>query len=217
MGVVIRVLPRVVPSPPGKPKRPDAAGMQRLAREVADDPSRWDRELAAAMAANFDAAAAAWDDERASYRRPPLADALERGGPYPAGLAVELAAGTGVLTPLVAARWPRVLSVDLSAGMLARHRGPARVRADAARLPLGAGQAAVVVIGDGPFFAEEVARLLRPDGVVVWSNALGRGAPFHLPTQVLLESGRRATGRPWTAVVSEAHWGSWVVLRPDPA
>lgn len=208
---MITALPRVVPAPPDKPVRPETADTQRLARAVADDPAVWTPALAAAMAASFDAAAAVWTDERGGYRRPPLADALERGGPFPAGRAVEVAAGTGVLTPLLATRWP-VVAVDLSAAMLAR-AGGVRVRADAAALPFGDGVAAVVAIGDGPLFAAEVARVLAPGGVVVWSNALGHEAPFHLHTETLVRALRSATGEPWLAVESEAHWGTWAVLR----
>ena len=40
----------------------------------------------------------------------------------------------------------------------------------------------VIVIGDAPLFAEEVARLLASEGAVIWSNALGQGAPYYLPT-----------------------------------
>ena len=72
------------------------------------------------MRAGFDAAAAGWDDSRGSYRRPVLADALARGGPFRPGRAVEIASGTGLLTPLIAQVWPEVIAVDLSGGMLAR-------------------------------------------------------------------------------------------------
>jgi SAM-dependent methyltransferase len=110
------------------------------------------------MQAGFDAAAAGWEASRGGYRRPVLADALARGGPFGLGRAVEIASGTGLLTPLIAAVWPQVAAVDLSAGMLARSAAAGRVRADAVRLPLADGCAAAVVIGDGPLFAAETAR-----------------------------------------------------------
>ena len=72
------------------------------------------------MRAGFDAVAAGWDDSRGGYRRPVLADALARGGPFRPGRAVEIASGTGLLTPLIAQVWPEVVAVDLSGGMLAR-------------------------------------------------------------------------------------------------
>ena len=78
------------------------------------------------MAAEFDAMAANWAGERGGYRPPVLADALARGGPFGPGMAVEIASGTGLLTPLIAGVWPRVLAVDLSAGMLAALGGEAQ-------------------------------------------------------------------------------------------
>jgi ubiquinone/menaquinone biosynthesis C-methylase UbiE len=157
-----------------------------------------------------------WNGDRGGYRLPVLADALARGGPFPAGRAVEIASGTGLLAQRVREVWPDVVAVDLSAGMLARSSAPSRVQADASRLPLPGGCASAVVIGDGPLFAAEVARVLAPgaDSVLVWSNALGTGAPFFVPTQVLVDVMYEATGTPWDATESEAHWGSWAVLRP---
>jgi SAM-dependent methyltransferase len=118
------------------------------------------------------------------------------------------------MTPLIQGVWPRVAALDLSPGMLARARHGARIRADASRLPLADGCADAVVICDGPLFAAEVARVLAPGAPLVWSNALGRGAPFHLSTEVLAEAMAAAARHPWRAVQSEAHWGTWAVLRP---
>ena len=125
-GGVIRELPRVVPAPPGKPVREEAARSRERARRLALRPGTWDRSGAAAMQAGFDAAAAGWEDSRGGYRRPVLAGALARGGPFGRGRAVEIASGTGLLTPLIAAVWPRVAAVDLSAGMLARSAAAGR-------------------------------------------------------------------------------------------
>ena len=98
--------------------------------------------------------------------------------------------------------------------MLARSAVSGRIRADAARLPLAGGCAAAVVIGDGPLFAAEAARVMAPGAVLVWSNALGDSAPFFVPVEVLAAVMAAATGRAWDAVHSQAHWGSWAVLRP---
>jgi ubiquinone/menaquinone biosynthesis C-methylase UbiE len=166
------------------------------------------------MAAAFDAAAATWEAARGDYRRPVLADALARGGPFRPGRAVEIASGTGLLTPLIREVWPAVVAVDLSRGMLARSAARHRVQADAARLPLADGSVAAVVIGDGPLFASETARVMAQGAVLVWANALGPGAPFFVPTDTLIEAMTAATGRPWDAAESQAHWGSWAVLRP---
>lgn len=214
---MIRELVRVVPAPPGKPVRAEAARDQERARRLALRPGTWDQQEAAGMRAGFDAAAGSWEASRGGYRRPVLADALARGGPFPSGLAVEIASGTGLLTPLIEQVWPRVAAVDLSGGMLGRSAAAGRVQADAARLPLAGGCAAAVVIGDGPLFAAEVARVMAAGAVLVWSNALGDGAPFFVPVEVLARAMTAATGRAWDSVHSQAHWGSWAVLRPaDP-
>jgi SAM-dependent methyltransferase len=214
---VIRELARVVPAPPGKPVREEAARGQERALRLALRPGTWDRPEAAATRAGFDAAACDWEASRGRYRRPVLADALARGGPFRPGRAVEIASGTGLLTPLIAAVWPQVAAVDLSVGMLARSAARGRVQADAARLPLAGGCAVAVVIGDGPLFAAETARVMTGGAVLVWSNALGDGAPFFVPVEVLAGAMTAATGHAWDAVHSQAYWGSWAVLRPaDP-
>ena len=60
-------------------------------------------------------------------------------------------------------------------------------------------------------------RILAPDGVVVWSNALGAESPHHVPVEVVAGAlGRAAGSRPhvgWDAVTAEAGWGLWAVLR----
>jgi SAM-dependent methyltransferase len=129
------------------------------------------------------------------------------------GPCLEIGSGTGVLTGLLLDLWQAVVCVDLSWGMLARASSGWRVQADAARLPVADAAAAAVLIGDAPLFAAQTVRVLSADGVVVWVNALGRQAPFHVPTPLLLEALTSASGGSWEAVQSEAYWGSWAVLR----
>lgn len=213
----IEWLPRVVPAPPGKPVRDGAGPAQDRARRVARRPASWSRADAAHVVDAYAELAASWNEQRGSYRPAPLRDALARGGPLPAGPALEVGAGTGLLTPIIAAVWPRVVSVDLSAHMLARSDHPWRVRADAARLPVGSATCAAVVVADGPLIAPETVRVLRDGAVVVWSNALGRDAPQYVPTEDLVAALDAADGAGrWTARASEAAWGSWALLRPAP-
>jgi len=107
-------LNRVVAAAPGKPQRLGTAENQRLVKRITSSPGTWDREQAQAMAARFDELAPTWDSDRGRYRRAPLADAIARGGPWPAGRCVEIGSGTGLLTPLLTAVWPAVMCVDLS-------------------------------------------------------------------------------------------------------
>lgn len=210
---MIRTLPRVVPAAPDKPVRPEAAGAQRESRELAENPGSWSAEAARAVVRRYTGLAPSWDGERGGYRPVPLADALDRGGPFPAGPCVEVGAGTGLLTPLLAAVWPDAVSLDLTPEMMRRSTARWRLIADASRLPLPAGTAAAVVLGDVPLFAAEVVRVLAPDGVVVWSNALGTGAPHHVPVDTVLAALDDAAPTPFTAVTAEAGWGLWAVFR----
>jgi hypothetical protein len=213
---MIRALPRAVPAQPGKPVWEGAGEGQERARRLARRPGTWDRREAAAMAAGFDAAAATWEAARGDYRRPVLADALARGGPFRPGRAVEIASGTCLLTPLIRSVWPAVVAVDLSRGILARSAARHRVQADAARLPLADGSVAAVVIGDGPLFPSETARVMEQGAVLVWANALGPDAPFFVPADTLTEAMTAAKGRPWDAAESQAHWAAGLCsARPE--
>ncbi|HEX6444910.1 MAG TPA: class I SAM-dependent methyltransferase [Streptosporangiales bacterium] len=210
----IRTLPRVIPAEPGKPARPGTSTTQRHARAIAEDPASWSATAAADVVRTYAELAPVWDDERGGYRPAPLADALDRGGPFPPGDCLEIGSGTGLLTPLLARHWERVMCLDLSWDMLRRSPSAVRVLADASRLPVADGRAAAVVLADAPLFAEEVVRVLSPDGVVVWSNALGPDAPNYVPVAVVRSALERASGGSrWSAVTADAGWGRWAVLR----
>jgi SAM-dependent methyltransferase len=210
----ITTLPRVVDEPEGKPVRPEAADNQRLMAEVLNDASSWTPEIADLTTQVFDAMAETWVDERGSYREAPLVDALGRGCPFPTGPCLEIGSGTGVLTPHLRAIWDDVVCVDLSVQMMSRQRTGCQVQADASDLPFPEGRFDVVVIGDAPLFVKETLRVLSSSGCLIWSNALGSGAPYHLRTVDIWDALVAATPTSkWTAVESEALWGSWVVFR----
>jgi SAM-dependent methyltransferase len=209
----ITVLQRVVEAPEGKPVRPEAADNQRLMAEILDDTSCWTPELAKVTTEVFDAMAQSWVDERGGYRAAPLADALDRGCPPSIGRCLEIGSGTGVLTPYLQQLWGDIVCVDLSMEMMSRRRMGRQIRADASRLPFPEGSFDVIVIGDAPLFAPEMVRVLSPEGTLIWSNALGQGAPYYVPTVDLWDALVRAAPRSkWSAVESEALWGSWVVF-----
>lgn len=210
-------LARMVPSPEGKPVRPEAPDNQRLMRTVALDPSSWTPELAHLTGEIFDSFAATWAEERGDYRPGPLVDALERGAPTAEGRCLELASGTGILTPHLRSRFAEVVCLDLSIQMLARQRHGRQVQGDASILPFNDASFDVVVVGDGPLFAAEVARVLGDYGTVIWTNALGSGAPYFLKTTVLCDALVKASPEAtWSVTESEALWGSWVVFRREP-
>jgi SAM-dependent methyltransferase len=215
---VIRRLEQVVPAAPDKPARPGAAEHQAFVAELARSPERvWTPELAAATVLDYERLAPGWNAERGGYRRLPVADALARGGPWPAGVCLELGSGTGLITPLLATVWPMVVGLDLSPAMLGRAPAGRRVLADSSRLPVADGVAACVVLADSPLFAAEVVRVLAPAGVVLWSNALGPDAPYHLPTATVRDALSAFSSNGFHAVESLAGWGSWAVLRRSAA
>lgn len=94
----------------------------------------------------------------------------------PGALLVDVGCGGGLLAPHVGRLGYRHLGIDLSVPALRRaaEHGVSPVRADAARLPLAAASADVVVAGellehvpDLPPVLAELARVLRPGGTLV--------------------------------------------------
>jgi SAM-dependent methyltransferase len=209
----ITTLPRTIDAPDGKPIRPEAPDNQRLMGEILRDPSAWTPDLARLTTDVFDSLATNWVDERGGYRTAPLLDALDRGRPPREGRCLEIGSGTGILTPYLHEIWDDLVCVDLSPGMMARQQHGCQVRADASILPFPDAAFDVVVIGDGPLFAGETARLIPRGGALIWSNALGSGAPYFQRTVDLIDAlTGEAPEPPWTAVESDALWGSWAVF-----
>lgn len=185
----------------------------------------WDDTARAEVAAFFDDLAPEWHTRTGPARDAVVTDALERGVGRWAGagadegddgvavgdVCVELGSGIGAYTPMLARRWRRVLTTEVSHEMLVR--APAepglRVLADGASLPLAAGAADAVVLVNCFLFPAEVDRVLSPGGVVVWVNSSGTETPIHLPAEDVLA----ALPGAWSAVASHAGLGLWCVAR----
>ena len=180
-------------------------------------PEPWDDEARDTVAAYFDGLAEEWHTRTSPERDAVVLDALDRGLPDlgRADLCVELGSGIGAYTPILSARWRRVLAAEVALEMLLR--APAepghRVLADGARLPLADGAASAVVLVNCFLFPAEVDRVLGSDGVVVWVNSSGSQTPIHLPAEDVLA----ALPGAWTGVESGAGEGLWCVLRRSPA
>ncbi len=58
-------------------------------------------------------------------------------------------------------------------------------------------------------FPQEMARVLAPQGVLVWVNTSGDRTPIHLPADDVVT----AMGEGWTGTASEAGTGTWCVTR----
>ncbi|MFE4957980.1 class I SAM-dependent methyltransferase [Streptomyces sp. NPDC056653] len=207
------MLPRVLPSPDGKPLPPQetAEAFRTFARDLAAGRRLWAAAEAGFIGRLFDELAADWDTAQATGRDDPLRDALDRGGPLLDGPCLEVGSGTGQFTPLLISAFPAVVSIDLSQQMLrqAAGRSPARVRADASALPVADASLAAVAAIDMLLFPAETARVLAPGGLLLWINQLGQDGPLYLPAEDVVD----ALPGCWTAVGAEAGWGSWAVLR----
>ena len=209
---MIEVLETVITPPPD---RPDLAGsdhpMRKVTRQVAFEPGGWTPERAEKVALLFDQMAPGWHQRNSEDRQATLEDALSRGNVEPGGTCIEIGSGTGSSSPALARHFDTVLAVDLSREML-RHApsGPAhRVRADAMQMPVAGGVADSLVLVNALLFPEEMARVLRPGGTLVWVNSLGDRTPIHLPPTDV----EKALPGNWEGVAAEAAWGLWCTLR----
>lgn len=189
--------------------------MRLVTRRAAGlDDGGWTDDLRADVEQVFDALADEWHTRTSPARTAVVVDVLDRGlleVGSPRGLAVEVGSGIGTYSAVLAERFGVVLAVDLSLEML-RRSPPApghRVQADAARLPVADGAAAAVVLVNAFLFPDEVDRVLRPDGVVVWANLSGDETPIHLPAVEVVA----ALPGAWDGVASRTGVGTWCVVR----
>jgi len=196
-----------VPAPFAGPDNP----MRRLTRAVAlGEP--WTGDDAVRVGELFDGLAAEWsarhvDDTKAA----PVLDALERGGLPIDGTWLELGSGTGAGSRLLTGVVGSLVATDLSAEML-RHApvdAAPRVRADASTLPFPDRTFDAVVMINMLLFPDEINRVLRPDGVLLWVNTLGDQTPIHLPAPDVLT----ALPGDWSGRTARAGTGFWLTAR----
>lgn len=194
------------PDPFAGPDHP----MRTLTRAIAFG-ERWTADDANRVGAVFDGLAESWSsDDINPIKAEPVLDAIDRGKPPLDGTWLELGSGTGDGARLLHGRAGQHVCVDLSAQMLAHAPALApKVRADSARLPFGDDTADVVLLINMLLFPDEVDRVLRPGGRVVWVNTVGDQTPIHLPPADVAG----ALPGDWTGVASHAGRGLWAVLR----
>ena len=198
------------------PMRPVDHPMRKVTRAVAfGGPEAWTPALAAQVAEVFDTLAPRWQEVVDAGWAAIIADAIARGIPESVGpRALEVGSGNGTWTPLIAGRFPRTIALDLSGEMLRRVADPraARVQADAACLPIQAGSLDAVVLINAFLFPHETARVLRPDGIVVWVNGFGERTPIHLLAAEVAAALSSVDGTSWDGVASRHGTGTWAVV-----
>jgi SAM-dependent methyltransferase len=185
--------------------------MRSVTRQVAGlAPGAWTAEQRNEVATYFDGLADEWVMRTTPLRAKVVSDALERSGEL-GGLALELGAGNGAYTAMLAERFDTVVATELSREMLLRQptEPGRRVLSDASALPIRDGVASAVVLINMFLFPDEVDRVLAPDGLVLWVNSSGEHTPIHLLPE---EVSQQLPGR-WTGVWARAGVGIWCALR----
>ena len=165
-------------------------------RAVVAEPRLW-RLFRPLMRAQFDSAAATWDERRDPNFRAPLEAALDRLARPPARV-LDVGTGTGQAARLVATRFPSadVVGVDISPRMIEEAfrlvpeelRGRVRYEvADASRLPFEDGAFDLVTLLNMIPFFDEVARLTAAGGTVVVAFSYGPETPISVASDTLRE------------------------------
>lgn len=206
-------LPRVIADKSNRPDLGDlAAHMRELTNQIAMDRDAWTPERVSQMMGFFDSQASTWPERDRPERHDALADALARGGPFPDGVCLEVGAGTGNMTDDLQTAFDAVVSIDLSRAMLSlvslRNR---QIQADASFLPVRSGSVAVVVLINMFLFPNEVARVLKADGMVLWVSTNGDATPIYLPPADVL----KALPGGWRGISAHAGWGTWATGRRE--
>ena len=129
----------------------------------------------------------------------------------PRRVCLDIGCGTGATTAWLAALRPGDRRGPVGRDAPARARRPRRRGADAAALPIPDVSIDVAVLMNAFLFADELDRVLAPDGVVVWASAIGADTPIYLPADDVAA----ALPGAWSGVWAEAGDGTWAVLRRD--
>jgi SAM-dependent methyltransferase len=147
------------------------------------------------MRRQFDRLAPEWQALRRPEAFAALDEALAAIAPPPARV-LDLGTGTGAAAFVAARRFPEaeVVGVDLAKRMLAEARQntppelAGRVRfeaADGAQLPFDDGSFDLVLLANMIPFFDELARVVAPDGRVVFSFSAGPETPIWVPPERL--------------------------------
>ena len=143
-------------------------------------------------------------------KRAPIDDAITRGELPLGGAWLELGSGTGAGARVLAPQVGSLVCTDLSAGMLAHAPDVApKLRSDASQLPFEDDAFDAVMMINMILFPDEVDRVVRPGGTVLWINTLGDQTPIHLPAADVLE----VLPGEWSGTTAHAGTGFWLAAR----
>lgn len=188
--------------------------MRVLTRRIAGlEPGEWDVDAARVVTTLFDDLAPEWHTRTSPQRTEVVRDALTRGlVPLMAssGLCVEVGSGIGTYSSLLISHFDTVLSAELSWEMVSRAPSwSCRVLADGSRLPLADATADAIVLINAFLFPNEIERVLKRDGAVLWVNSSGEETPIHLGTPEVIA----ALPFDVSGVESRAGVGTWCALK----
>jgi SAM-dependent methyltransferase len=161
----------------------------------------------ARLAQSFGAAASEYERVRPEWPQAAVERAAALLGLTREAEVVDLAAGTGKLTRLLAKRFERVVAVEPDERMRALLDGA--VAGTAERIPLPDASADAVFVGDAfhwfdaPVALAEIARVLRPRGglVLLWNNWWTTEPPISDGATALLREPFERSGRDFEADV----------------
>ena len=188
--------------------------MRQITRQVAFE-AGWSAGRARKVADLFGGMASDWDAPRSGLiRTAPIRDALSRGDLRLGGRWLELGAGTGVgtriMAPALSGAGGSLVALDLALQML--RESPTRVapllQGDASRLPFPSGTFGGVAMVNMLLFPDEVDRVVAADGgQLLWINTSGDRTPIHLSPEDFLAA---LPGR-WSARWACSGTGFWAV------
>lgn len=194
------------PEPFAGPDHP----IRQLTRAVAFG-KEWKPEHAERMSKLFNELAPEWSSDHVDETKAaPLRDALDRGNVPLAGSWLEVGSGTGAGARVLDGKVGSLVCTDLSAGMLSHAPDLApRAQSDASALPFDTHSFDAILLINMLLFPNEIDRVLRPGGTVLWVNTLGDQTPIHLPAADVL----KALPGEWAGSTARAGAGFWLSAR----